>query len=133
MYLSLTPPDGGFPLGWLLHTDGVIRFSSPQCPFHGLIVARDDRGRPLSEEDRRREEQEAEKRREEQPGERGQTSTHSTLTFLPRYLRGPSGRCALSCALVGEGPEGAEWSCLKSVFGVLKKKQTQVVDQVVAF
>uniref|UniRef100_M4A954 UV-stimulated scaffold protein A n=1 Tax=Xiphophorus maculatus TaxID=8083 RepID=M4A954_XIPMA len=41
-----------------------------KCPFHGLIVPRDQEGRPCREEDRQREEQEERRKREQQPGER---------------------------------------------------------------
>ncbi|KAA8589200.1 hypothetical protein FQN60_010545 [Etheostoma spectabile] len=45
-----------------------------KCPFHGLIVPRDQEGRPCRQEDRLREEQEERRRREEQPGE--ESCTH---------------------------------------------------------
>ncbi|XP_043983161.1 UV-stimulated scaffold protein A isoform X1 [Gambusia affinis] len=38
-----------------------------KCPFHGLIVPRDQEGRPCREEDRQREEQEERRKREQQP------------------------------------------------------------------
>ncbi|XP_071368769.1 UV-stimulated scaffold protein A-like, partial [Centroberyx affinis] len=38
-----------------------------KCPFHGLIIPRDQGGRPTRQEDRLREEKEERKRREEQP------------------------------------------------------------------
>ncbi|XP_070819383.1 UV-stimulated scaffold protein A [Chaetodon trifascialis] len=38
-----------------------------KCPFHGLIVPRDEEGRPVRQEDRLREEQEERRKREEQP------------------------------------------------------------------
>lgn len=40
-----------------------------QCPFHGLIIPRDQEGRPCREEDRLREEREKRRKQEEQPGE----------------------------------------------------------------
>ncbi|MED6235978.1 hypothetical protein ATANTOWER_002726 [Ataeniobius toweri] len=38
-----------------------------KCPFHGLIIPRDQEGRPCREEDRRREEQEERRKREQEP------------------------------------------------------------------
>ncbi|XP_008417961.1 UV-stimulated scaffold protein A-like isoform X3 [Poecilia reticulata] len=43
-----------------------------KCPFHGLIIPRDQEGQPCREEDRQREEQEERRKREQQQaGERG--------------------------------------------------------------
>lgn len=39
-----------------------------KCPFHGLIIPRDEIGRPINPEDAARLEREEYKRREEQPG-----------------------------------------------------------------
>lgn len=44
-------------------------FVSPQCPFHGHIIPRDEAGLPINVDDRLREEQEARRKREEQTGE----------------------------------------------------------------
>ncbi|XP_047209035.1 UV-stimulated scaffold protein A isoform X2 [Girardinichthys multiradiatus] len=38
-----------------------------KCPFHGLIIPRDQEGRPCREEDQRREEQEERRKREQEP------------------------------------------------------------------
>lgn len=47
------------------------RSASPQCPFHGTIVPRDDAGRPLRPEDRAREQRQQRQRQAQRPGRPG--------------------------------------------------------------
>lgn len=68
-----------------------------KCPFHGLIIPRDEMGRPINPEDAVRLEKEEYKRREEQPGRTSNSLSQFKTWFCvcPEMTAGYNRSCPL--------------------------------------